>query len=277
MKIYGGNFMANKFFDDEKTWFNKIQRLERKDISLLTNDDEEAKIAMLVEAGSDADWTIVAEDTNFPPDIYSDKYKLMGDFMMVDDSGFIKHKKKKDVYINPQNEADSRAYRDLINAGILDMFPNLKEIYINSDTTNLKTNEHHTFSRYVDEFNRIVQAHIDNIPEYKKNHPGYQTIFFIMDKSSGYFKTDCCLYSDEYLKSNPIQVETHYPFVDSNFLNIFKNSGIDFVVWFMPYKIFKTPDGFKPFPIQMVVLNVKNIDSVQQINYPKCLMISSEK
>lgn len=30
MKIYGGNFMANKFFDDEKTWFNRIQRLKKK-------------------------------------------------------------------------------------------------------------------------------------------------------------------------------------------------------------------------------------------------------
>lgn len=275
-----------KYVDDEATIFKFIQGIPLEKTLLFTNSKDEEKICSIIKKSTL--WINNSEDTNNPPDLYCDKYKIMGDIMKVDDSGHYVSNKKKRVYVNKEKEANSKAYKNLLNHEILSMFPNAENIFVIGDTSDIKTSEHHRFSWYVEEFQRIIGQHVNSIELYKKRFPNYKTIFFIYDESTPYIQIDSCLYSDKYINENfqKINKTIHLPFHDEEFLNVLKNkielqdgsfAQIDYVVWCFPYKCFNATNGMNSDFPNLVIIDVKNIEKVKTLKYYYNRMISAEK
>lgn len=75
---------------------------------------------------------------------------------------------------------------------------------------------------------RILCAH------FLYNHPGYKLIFFVFDESSMYCKVN---EKNKVVTPGERFVGTPHKWcVDRAFVEVFKDSGIDFFIWFTPYK-----------------------------------------
>ncbi len=114
-----------------------------------------------------------------PPDFYSDEFRLMMDVMRVNDH---EQKGKKGKLHNPSIAHERDMYKELEQAGIIEQFPNAKVVL--TGVTQLPTYEDHNYDLYLKCFRRVVSKHIDSIPLYQKNHPGYKVIFLVFDESS---------------------------------------------------------------------------------------------
>lgn len=54
---------------------------------------------------------------------------------------------------------------------------------------------------YKKNFTRVLQKHDDSAELYRKNHPGFRLIYFIMDESSGYICTTDIIENEMFLSS----------------------------------------------------------------------------
>ena len=180
-------------------------------------------------------WTDSSGKSDPPPDFYSDKYKLMMDVMRVND-----HEKrgKKGKLYNPSMAHEQEMYMELEQAGIIKQFPNAK-VFLTGQTQ-LPTYEDHNYNLYLKCFNRVVSKHIDNIPLYKENHPGYKVIFLLFDESSAYFEANMNIDPmKQLIKGERMEGRPHFYFLDKAFLDAFTRKEIDYLFWFTPYKMFE--------------------------------------
>ncbi len=205
-----------------------------------------------------------------PPDFYSDEYKLMIDVMRVND-----HEKKgnKGKLHNPSMVREREIYRELEDAGVIEQFPNAK-VYITGNTK-LPTYEDHNYDLYLKCFSRVVSKHVDSIPLYHKNHPGYKTIFIVFDESSAYFEADVCIDPNKQLKKGDrMSGRPHLFFCDKAFLDVFVNKGIDYFFWYTPYKRLESIN----LPIELPSLCVYDLskECQQIIEYDVTKMTSVE-
>ena len=179
-----------------------------------------------------------------PPDFYNDKEKLMLEVMRVDDHAF----ELKGKIQNPTNQKARKVEKDLKNKGILDTFPQA-ELFINAPT-DLPTDEDHNYRFYQENFKRIVDKHKSNISLYRENHPGYKIIFFVFDESSMYCKVD---EPNKVIKQGEMfEFESHYWFADKTFVDVFKNSDIDYLIWYAPYKWIKQEEAGLKLPMAYI-------------------------
>lgn len=275
--------MAYNNFNDEQTLIDHMRRTPPEYIQLLPDNNATRKILKTFQ--NRAIWVANMKNTNEPPDFYTEKHKVMGDIMQVDDCGHTVYYPKKSKYKNPQRTTDGQKYKELQASGILDSCPNLKQIFINSDTSHLSTNEHHQFTWYRDEFKRIIREHIDSLPLYHQKCPGYKTIFFIYDESHPYIRMPSCVYSPEALKQQGIEVNheaLHKPFLDDDLLQVLQETiihngesyGIDYVIWFFTNKAIDVMHKFTGaqhtvlLQPQLVVLDCSQIKHLNSIRYP---------
>ena len=121
-------------------------------------------------------WIDSSGKSDPPPDFYSDEYKIMMDVMRVNDH---EHKGKKGKLYNPSIAHERQMFKELEQSGILNQFPNAR-VFLNGDTQ-LSTHEDHNYNLYLKCFQRVISKHIDSIPLYKENHPGYKVIFLVFD------------------------------------------------------------------------------------------------
>ena len=220
-----------KMFDNEKDVIESFQAVSANSILLLpevTEELEDILLSILTEKGW-KDWIDSSGKADLPPDFYNDKLKIMMDVMKVDDHGFISGKGKT---VNPLRQRESEVMRELQDKGILSIFPNAK-IFLNVNT-DLPTEEDHNYRYYRDNFTRTVQSHIQKINNYKNNHPGYKVVFFVFDESSVYFET--FNKNKDTKKGEITKGKTHFWFADSSFVKAFKDSAVDFLIWYTPYK-----------------------------------------
>ena len=217
-----------------------------------------------------ARWTDSSGKSDPPPDFYSDEYKLMMDVMRVNDH---EQKGKKGKLHNPSMAHEKEMYKELEQAGIIEQFPDAK-VFL-SGCTQLPTYEDHNYDLYRKHFKRVVSDHIDSIPLYKSNHPGYKVIFFIFDESSAYFEAE--LPPDtkkQFSKGEKIAGQPHVFFWDEAFLDAFVDKGIDYLFWYTPYKLF---EHIEP-PLELPSLCVYDLSKkqTQRISYDASRMSSVE-
>lgn len=218
-------------------------------------------------------WTYNAGKADPPPDFFSDKYHLMMEVMRVDDHAFVN---EKGVLINPVNMRESKLQKE-VREKLKEAQPNADldsiKIVVNA-VTDLPSTEDHNYQFYCANFQRALEKHIKKIPLYRSNHPHKKLIFFVFDESTAYVQVD----TPEFAKRGPIAGEPFeaalvWHFADKRFLDVFRNTDIDYLIWFAPYKRFW---GAPVQPPKVCVFDVKNYNYKHIIDYPEELITSSE-
>lgn len=194
----------------------------------------------------------------------------MMDVMRVDDHSY---KNKKGKVVNPTNSHIRDVEKEIIQSGIMELCPNA-ELIINAHT-NLPTDEDHNYQYYYKNFTRVVEHHKKSIDLYKKNHPNYKVIFFIMDESSAYFVAENIEdATKEKHIGDMILGRPHFHFWDKNFIRVFENSSIDYLIWYTPFKYVNSSIGKLDLP-EVCVFNIK--EPIKQcMEYDEKHMISAE-
>lgn len=217
------------------------------------------------------EWINSSGKSDPPPDFYDNKHKLMMDVMRIDDHAYIdangriqnKTLQHEGELIKKINQPD----RDDI------------KLYVVGDTK-LPTNEDHNFERYYKNFERVFKEHEKKLDLYQTNHPGFKTIFFICDESSAYMEAlnpnnvSKIRFEGEITAGRP-----HVFCLDKEFVKIIKESKVDYVIWYAPWKLLRHAqnDKIKILPLpQCAIYDVKNLTDKKLIEYNQELMISSE-
>ena len=157
----------------------------------------------------------------------------------------------------------------------MDKFPNVESVFVNA-VTDLPTLEDHNYQFYYSNFKRTIEKHIKKIPLYKQNHPGYRLAFFVFDESSPYVQVeDQALTKRTITKGEVFLCRTHCHFLDKKMVDVFKNSDIDFLIWFSPYKHYEST---YPYEIPKVcVFDIKKYNYTDVIEYSEKMIISAEE
>lgn len=258
-------------YDNEIEIIKALQSIDTKEVLLLPENDTSAEQIYLSVLQKWEKWTNSSGKSDPPPDFFCDELGLMMDVMRIDDHGHIGCNGKS--IINPTLQRESEVMRELREKGGFEIFPNAKP-YLIVDTK-LPTDEDHNYNFYRDNFNRVVSAHIRKIPNYKANHPGLKTIFLVFDEASPYF---------ERLETHTVRrvgdVESGKPhlwFEDDAFVSLIKDSDIEYLIWFTPYKycdMFDAGCRWIKLP-KVTVINTKSINS-PFIQYKTSNMVSTE-
>ncbi|MDE6019460.1 MAG: hypothetical protein K2H01_00470 [Ruminococcus sp.] len=259
-------------FDDENKIISDFQNVKDGEVLFVTQSSISEDVYHSIHTKTLWDkWINSSGKSDPPPDYYLIDEELMMDVMRVDDHAFMDAKGKVQ---NPTNVGESKLYNELKNSGILELFPNAEPI-INAKTM-LPTEQDHNYMRYRSNFERVVSEHIKKIPLYQQNHPRYKTILFVMDESSAYVQI-----KGEKLDMNKVQVDEiveakpHLFFWDSSFVDVFWKSGVDFLIWYAPYKLLRTTSGL--FELPKVAIFDCGADRVENItDYDSDKMCSSE-
>lgn len=259
------------YLDSEKSIISCFQSVSNASVCFPI---ENEKVIHVFESIHNLDnwklWTESAGKSDPPPDFYSDKYKCMMEVMRVDDHSY---KNKKGKVVNPTNIHIRNVEKEIEQSGIMDMFPNAN-LMINAFTY-LPTNQDHNYTFYYKNFIRTVKHHIERIPLYKKNHPNYEMVFFVMDESSAYFEVNDPYYSTRENKAREMMLGApHFHFMDSKFIGIFENTEIDYLIWYTPFKVINTSIEKLDLP-KVCVFDIKRL-TLQYKNYNEKYMISAE-
>ena len=256
-------------FDDENVIIKYFQSESTSSVLLLPQCDEVKSVFFSVH---DTDkwklWTDTSGKNDPPPDFFCDELSLMMDVMRVDDHSFIGEKGKP---VNPTLARESIVAGELRDSGILDLFPNAA-LYLNVDTK-LPTEEDHNYKFYRDSFIRIVNAHKRKISNYQANHPNHKTIFFVFDESSAYMQVASKISQPE--EGMITCGLPHLWFLDKAFLDVIKDSEIDYLFWYTPYKLIRTENNDILGLPRAVVIKIDKL-SVEQHEYNEINMMSCE-
>lgn len=258
-----------KMFNETSEWdlFQNIIHIKSR--ILAGHKSEE----MLFKEIKEAEWT---DNTATRPDFISDN--MMIELFEIDD--IVTTKKGKN---NPQRKADARALRDIQNfieqIGRENLNPDLKIIAsgdtrFNPETDSYEdeeTENHHNYQAYIDNFQRVCSKHIDSIPAYRSNFPDKKIGFMIYDNSTYYTSRQVM---------NPREALLNLPFFDENFMKLFIQSDVDFVIWAFDNKYLYTqddPHGLKSFLPDVVVISKDNFYNIHSKKIDISSMISLEE
>lgn len=241
-----------------------IGRISDKRILLLPESpDVENIVDSLRNPERTINWIDSSGKSDLPPDFYNDTEMLMMDVMRVDDHGY----RKKGNTINPNLSRRHEIERELKEA--FGDFICGKNLFINS-VTDLPGEQDHNYKFYLDNFKRTINNHKNKISNYKNNHPMHKIIFFVFDESSAYFEKE-----EDIVKGpqNDAYGRPHFWFLDSEFLDIFLNTEIDYLIWVSPYKRFKEiyPPVSIPQACIFKCLNFPHKDSIKKYK-PECMV-----
>ena len=94
-------------------------------------------------------------------------------------------------------------------------------------------------------------------------------------------KVGILIYDDAYLYLQQVGKNLytiHFPYYDYKFLQILKNSGMDFVVWYFDNKYLYTKNGIirKQVP-EIVVIDIAQIDLSKAIKYKEKTLVCAEQ
>lgn len=260
-------------YDNEVNIIETFQSLDIKEIGLLPEPNEKLE-KMFLSIYDEKQWNNWINNSGkdcLPPDFYNPQLKLMMDVMRVDDHSFID---KKGKVINPTNARISKLQKDLVNKGF--NYYNLNDKFDAIVDTGLPTEKDHNYNFYTNGFDRVIINHINKIGNYKKNHPNYKVIFFIFDESSMYSQ---CVYEKSEVYLNKIETGMpHFWYEDEKFFTCLKNSDIDYIIWYTPYKLFRAIVNGKINILNLpkAVVFGKDYYTYEHYKYKEELMISTE-
>lgn len=259
-------------FDNEDNIISEFQRINDDEVMFAPYSEGIESVYRSIHTKSLwNNWKNSSGKSDPPPDYYLPKDKLMMDVMRVDDHAF---EDKKGRIQNPVNAGESRLYKELKESGILENFPNA-DLIINAKTL-LPSEEDHNYLFYKSNFKRVVSEHIKKLPLYQSNHAGYKTVLFVLDESSAYYqcKDDKPNLNDMH-EGEIIKGKPHFFFRDDSFVNVFLHSGIDYLIWYAPYKLLRTPKGVLEIP-KAVMYDCKIEYCDNLVEYYEELMCSCE-
>lgn len=241
-------------YDDEKIIIQDFQDYNTRVMLVIPEDVKTIRIMNSIHDTSEwSNWVDSSSKTQLPPDFYNDKLRLMMDVMRIDDHSYIDEKGNP---INPYIKRESEIMEELINKD--EMFKKVAEkgnLFINQNT-GLSTDEDHNYTFYIEGFKRVISKHIKKIKDYKKNHPGYKVIFFVLDEAAPYIKC----FDERRLRyvGEGIYAQPHFWWKDWNMLKVLEKSGVDYLIWMTPYKHFESKEKVE-LPC-VVILDVKKIN-----------------
>lgn len=210
-------------------------------------------------------WIDSSNKNDPPPDFYNPKMHYMMEVMRVDDSAYVdKNGKIQNDTLKKENELLTQYFGcDYRN------FQNDISCVVNVTSTL----QNCSYERYLQNFKRVIEKHRNKIHIYQKNHPGYKTVFFIFDESSMYIKANSEKDLEAMKKTGTkTLVRSHNCFLDQSLLNIIKNCGADFVIWFAPYKSIQVaPQKIRHFH-KKAIFDVKHLAHIKAIQYNQKMM-----
>lgn len=225
----------------------------------------------LIDEDKFCTWINSSGKADPPPDFYNQKTFMMMDIMRIDDHGYVNERGR---YINPVNQRESKLQKEIRESELFSLFPNIQSVFVNA-VTDLPTDEDHNFKFYFDNFKRTVEKHIESIPLYKKNHPGYNTVFFVFDESSGYVLAENEKQAKKGVKRGEMfYCQPYLHFLDKRFVEIFIDSEIDYLIWYSPYKHFESDMPEIP---TICIYDVKKLALSDFKDYPLSLIMSIEE
>lgn len=216
------------------------------------------------------EWTNSSGKNMPPPDFYCDKFQLMMEVMRIDDHAYVNDKGK---IVNPVTQRESLLQKEIREK--LKHIKNIENVPILVNAiTDLPSEEDHNYHYYLNNFKRVVQKHMKNIPLYRANHPEHLVVFFVFDESSGYVQT-VDKTAMKVKKGEFMECYNYVHFCDRRFLEVIANSDIDVLIWYSPYKHYVSN---APFSLPTVlVYDVKNATGEYIQDYPEDLIISTEE
>lgn len=237
------------FFDNESRIIEFLQYTKLNKVWFSNNSDVLEKIFLSIYDKKEWKfWHDSSGKSDPPPDFYNDKLKLMMDVMRIDDHAF---ENKNGKIVNPTNQRESEIQKEIRNSGILDNFPNVEYVMVTAPT-NLPKDEDHNYEFYHSNFERVLMKHNNQIDLYETNHPGYRTIFLVLDESSPYFEMEARM------QNGALVGEHHYWFWDNIFTNVLRKLKLDYLIWYTPYKAL-CEKGKIDLP-EVCVFELKSID-----------------
>lgn len=244
-----------KTADNESFILENFRMVSKKETLILGNIFHCLKIrSSLINYFKRKHWIDSSAKNASPPDFYNEKLKLMMEIMRIDDNAYVDEKGKvQNPIYKKENELLKRYFGNDYKTVRNDI-----SCYVVA-SSGLPTSQDHNFTKYFDNFKRVFESHNKKVDNYRKNHPKYKTIFFVCDESTEYIE----VVDKKYVKEDPKEGELsygkpHLPCCDKNFLNIIKNSKVDYVIWYMPYKLARQAND-------------------KLINLPKCAIIERAK
>lgn len=140
---------------------------------------------------------------------------------------------------------------------------------IASVSSGLPTNQDHNYRAYVEQFTRVVSDHARKVDAYRKERPGFNLGFLILDEATAYFETLEAF-------GRPGVGRPHFWFADAAFVDAMMQSGVECFVWLTPYKGVLTSDAGKiPLPT-LTLIDVALIAKQKPDLYSAQRMMSSE-
>ena len=217
-------------------------------------------------------WIDSSGKSDPPPDFYDPKHKLMMEVMRIDDHAFVDQKGHiHNESLKHEGELYKKYLRDLDRDDL--------SMFIIPDTK-LPTNDEHNYERYVANFERVFKHHEGRLELYNTNHPGFKTIFFILDESCAYQQATDAKDVGIVKEGNEVIGMPHFFCSDKRFVDIIKNSKVDYVVWYAPYKLLRYINGriIREFPLpKCAIYDVKHIQPSDAIEYDLERMMSAEE
>lgn len=224
------------YFNKERSVFNAIQKLPFDSYTTLVFNDGGVNagtlfdidtLKQIVKPENNQFWVNNSDNSDVPPDYYSDEFNLMMDMMRVSEYEWILDDGK---ILNPltTNETSHLFHQiqRLENGEDIDM--DAISIVDLSRNDNWRSVDH-SYSQWLDAFARVVMRHNEKIGLYRQNHPGYNTIFCIYDDSRDYIERR------ESIDGQSIDIN-HIWWLDESFISVLKNINCEYVFWFTPHK-----------------------------------------
>lgn len=255
----GENMEIRNRYDDEKNILEDFRSVSTSECDV--PEDSRDIFLKIHNEGNWNHWVDTSDNSLPPPDFYSDDFKIMMEVMRIDDIGYSVEKRGKIKHVNLVNAEENKIKHEMEKSGVLDLFSNDTKLFINPKLPDLSTKDFRNYSRYKSNLKRIVDEHKKSIKLYRKNHPGFKLIFFIFDESEEYIEViDEKVANEEPYIGRPIFGSRHYPFLDKALMDSFIDSDIDYLAWFMPYKLILDKEGkmFQPFP-KVLFFDLNNI------------------
>ena len=269
--------------DKEINLVNDLRKVEKGDICCIPETIKANRVVndVIFNDKWEEKWKDNSEDTNNPPDFYSDKLSIMMDVMRVTDKEVKSGK-------NPTLAKESKVLKEIEESGILKLFPNITEdnILLNCNS-DLSSDEDHNFKAYKRQFKRTIEKHAKKVETYKKNHPDIKrVVFYIHDDSTFYVIPD--VPREKYRVGEIVKVKSeglHIWFIDKYFVDLIINSGADYVIWYAPCKsscrsvAFTAEEDTQSIKLpKVVVFDCKKIKNEFDLReYDEDLMISLEQ
>lgn len=257
-------------YDKEETIISDFQEFSPKEVLLFPKNFRTISIFNSIHNKRKwRKWINSSSKKDPPPDFYNKKLKLMMDVMRIDDHAYVD---KNGKVVNQHNKRESELVKELISKNeYIRLVAEQGNLFITPDS-GLRGYLDHNYDYYINTFKRVICKHIKKIDNYKKNHPGFKTIFFVLDESSSYFK---CF--DKKRPRNPVEKcygQPHLWWIDKNMVSCLKESKIDYLIWMTPYKYFYSEE--KVMLPHIIVIDVKKVDYDILIKYDSSDIQSTE-